>query len=91
MEIKQGHNKFFIGEKEEAALGFMSYVPSGEKIIIIDSTHVSEELKGQGAGKKMLYAIVGWARENDKKIIPLCPYAKAQMEKDETLHDLIHR
>ena len=91
LEIKKGVNKFYIGDSEENPLAEMTYVNSGENIIIVDHTFVSDELGGQGVGKLLLKEVVDWSREENKKIIPLCPYAKAQMEKNQEYHDLIHQ
>ncbi|HAQ40949.1 MAG TPA: hypothetical protein DCM73_09040 [Clostridiales bacterium] len=54
------------------------------------SIHVSEELNGQGVGKLLLKELIDWARKENKKIIPLCPYSKAQMEKNEEYRDMIY-
>lgn len=90
-EIKKGANKFYIGDFEENPVAEMTYVVSGEDNIIIDHTFVSDELGGQGVGKLLLKEVVDWSREENQKIIPLCPYAKAQMEKNEEYHDMIHQ
>ena len=90
LEIKKGVKSFYIGDSEETPLAEMAFVNAGEKLIIIDHTYVSEELNGQGVGKLLLRDLVDWARKKDKKIVPLCPYAKAQMEKNEEYHDMIH-
>ncbi|MCQ1530442.1 GNAT family N-acetyltransferase [Lutispora saccharofermentans] len=58
--------------------------------MIIDHTYVSDELAGQGVGKLLLKELVDWIRKENKKIIPLCPYAKAQMEKNKEYHDTIY-
>lgn len=91
LEIKKGTSKFYIGDSEENPLAEMTYVNSGEGIIIIDHTLVSDELGGQGIGKKLLKEVIDWSRNENKKIIPLCPYAKVQMEKNDEYHDMIHR
>lgn len=91
LEIKKGTSKFYIGDSEENPLAEMTYVVSGEGIIIIDHTLVSDELGGQGVGKLLLKEVVQWARNENKKIIPLCPYAKVQMEKNQEYHDMIHQ
>lgn len=90
MKIKKGVKSFYLGDSEEFPLAEMTFVLSGD-IIIIDHTYVSDELGGQGIGKKLLKEVVDWARKESKKIIPLCPYAKAQMEKNEEYHDIIHK
>lgn len=89
MEIKHGSKSFYIGE-EEAPLAEMAYVRSGENLIIIDHTAVSDELSGQGAGKKLLKELIDWARRENLKIMPLCTFAKAQMEKTEEYRDMIY-
>ena len=91
MDIKHGSKSFYIGESEEAPLAEMSYVYSSEKLIIIDHTTVGDELSGQGAGKKLLKKLVDWARNENLKIMPLCTFAKAQMEKHEEYHDMIYK
>jgi len=90
IEIKKGTKSFYVGDSEENQLAEMDFVPSGENLIIIDHTQVSEELNGQGVGKLLLKELVDWARKENKKIIPLCPYAKAQMEKNKEYHDMIY-
>lgn len=79
--VKQGKNKFYVGGSEDDPLAMMTFVHNGKTQIIIDHTEVSGELRGQGIGDKLLEAVVGYAREKEMKIIPLCPFAKAGLEK----------
>lgn len=88
-EIKAGEKSFYIGETEEKPLAEMSYVPTGKSLIIVDHTTVSEQLKGQGVGKLLLDEVANWARRENKKIIPLCPFVKAQMAKGEEYRDVL--
>ncbi|MEL1135021.1 GNAT family N-acetyltransferase [Desulfitobacterium sp. THU1] len=90
LEVKKGKKSFYIGDSEEKPLAEMTFVPSGEHLLIIDETHVGEELSGQGVGKLLLKELVAWARRENIKIKPLCPYAKAQMEKNPEYHDMIY-
>lgn len=84
MKIKQQDNdkkgKFFIelNGKQEAE---MTYTYAGNNKIIIDHTEVSDILKGQGIGYKLVEAAVDFMRDKDIKAIPLCPFAKAVFEK----------
>ncbi len=91
VEVKKGTKSFYVGDSEEKPLAEMTFVPSGDNIVIIDHTYVSDELNGQGVGKLLLKELVDWARKEDKKIMPLCPYAKAQMEKNKEYHDIIYK
>ena len=90
VKVKKGSKKIYLGDAEDNPVAEMTYVPSGENIIIIDYTYVSENLSGQGIGKLLLKELVDWAREEGKKIIPLCPYAKVQMEEHKEYHDMIY-
>ena len=92
MEIKQEHNDhkgaFFI-EKEGKRVGEMTYTMAGTERMIIDHTEVGEELRGTGAGKRLVYAGVEYSRENGIKVIPLCPFAKAIIDKTPELQDVL--
>ncbi|MFL9833604.1 MULTISPECIES: GNAT family N-acetyltransferase [Chryseobacterium] len=69
--------------------GLMTYTWAGEDRFIIDHTEVEEAYNGKGVGKEMLIKAVEFARENGKKIIPLCPFAKATFQKNEDLRDVL--
>ena len=90
IEVKKGISRFYVGDTEDKALAEMTFVISDENIIKIEHTLITEELNGQGIGKLLLKELVDWARGENKKIIPLCPYAKAQMEKNKEYHDMIY-
>ena len=84
MEIqRQEHGAkgaFFIEENGEW-IAEMTYSKAGETKIIIDHTEVDASLKGEGIGKDLVKAGVDFARQNNLKIIPLCPFTKAEFEK----------
>jgi len=67
----------------------MTYSRAGETRIIIDHTGVPEALKGRGVGKKLVEAAVNDARAENFKIIPLCPFAKATLEKTPEWQDVV--
>lgn len=92
MEIKQNDNgkkgMFFI-EEDNQKLAEMTYVWAGTNKIIIDHTEVNEKLKGKNAGKQMLAKAVEFARQNNTKIIPLCPFAKSVFDKVVEYQDVL--
>lgn len=92
MEIQHNNNdkngNFKAISNGETA-GLMTYTWAGPEKFIIDHTEVDENYKGQSVGKKMVMAAVDYARKNNLKILPLCPFAKAVFNKDESLHDLL--
>lgn len=84
MEIKQidnGKKGAFYVEIDTIKLAEMTYSHAGPNKIIIDHTEVSETLKGQGVGYKLVEAAVVYLRANNLKVIPLCPFANAVFKK----------
>lgn len=91
-EIKiedNGKKGRFVIFKDEVEAGEMTFTWAGEDKFIIDHTGVIEEFGGLGLAKKLVLAGVEFARENKVKIIPLCPYAKSQFDRNQTLRDVL--
>lgn len=85
---EDGRGAFFIA-REGIRLAEMTYSRTDEKLVIVDHTEVNEKLQGLGVGRKLLNALVAWARETGTKIIATCPYAKAQFERDASIRDVL--
>ncbi|MEY8761584.1 GNAT family N-acetyltransferase [Chryseobacterium tongliaoense] len=69
--------------------GLMTYTWAGDERFIIDHTEVGEDYNGKGVGKEMVLAAVDFARKEGKKVIALCPFAKATFQKNEDLQDVL--
>lgn len=81
----------FIGGNEgEENLAEMTWIKESDDYIIIDHTMVSDSLKGQGIGRKLLDHIVEMARERNLKIRPLCPFVKITFDRVPELKDLLY-
>ncbi|WP_369995072.1 GNAT family N-acetyltransferase [Winogradskyella sp.] len=78
----------FFYETDGKKLGLMTYSRAGDHKIIIDHTEVDESLKGQGVGYKLVEAAVNYARDNNLKIMPLCPFANAVFKKRSEYNDV---
>ncbi|KAA3513168.1 GNAT family N-acetyltransferase [Agrobacterium rosae] len=59
-------------------VGEMTYSRASPKLIIIDHTGVADELRGKGVGQALAAHAVEEARKGGWKIVPLCPFFKAQ-------------
>jgi predicted GNAT family acetyltransferase len=79
---------FFI-QKSGQRLAAMTYSRTNATLIIIDHTEVDPSLSGQGVGRQLLNALVAWARETGTKVLPLCPFAKSQFDKDAAIRDVL--
>ncbi|MCZ8253220.1 MAG: GNAT family N-acetyltransferase [Hylemonella sp.] len=80
---------FYIARPGGGHLAEMTYSRANPTLIIIDHTEVDPSLAGQGIGRKLLDALVAWARETQTKVMPLCPFAKAQFGKDASIRDVL--
>ena len=79
---------FFYTENENK-LAEMTYIWAGKEKMIIDHTEVDPVLKGKGVGNQLVAAAVEKARAEGFKILPLCTFAKAVIDKNESYKDVL--
>ena len=91
IEIKKGVNKFYIGDTEENPSAQIILSDMEQDIITIDHTYVYEQLKGQGAGKQLVKKVVDFAMTNNKKIIPICSFAKKEFDKHKEYECILYK
>lgn len=93
MEIKHidtSARGMFKAEDNGEKAGLMTYSWTGKTMFIIDHTEVDPAYSGLGVGKKMVMAAVEYARQNNLKIIPLCPFAKSVFDKTPDIRDVLY-
>ena len=66
----------------------MTYSVAGTRVII-DHTQVDDSLRGQGVGAKLVQAAVDWARAENARLLPLCPYARSVFDKTPAYADVL--
>ncbi|HCD4758767.1 TPA: N-acetyltransferase [Enterobacter hormaechei] len=88
MEILEGHNKFYVNDGEGNQVAEIVFVPTGEHLSIIEHTDVDPSLKGQGVGKQLVAKVVEKIRGENRKIIPLCPFAKHEFDNTREYDDI---
>ena len=69
----------------------MTYSRAGETMIIIDHTGVPDAMRGRSVGKALVRRAVEAARAEGRFVIPLCPFAKAQIERHPEWQDVLKR
>ncbi len=84
-----GKKGAFYLEENQKRLAEMTFTMAGEHKMIIDHTEVDESLKGQGIGRKLLDQLVEYVRQNNIKVLPLCPYANSVFQKDTSIRDVL--
>lgn len=61
---------------------------AGDNVMIVDHTYVADSHRGEGLAGKLVAAVADKARADNKKIIPLCPFAKKEFEQKEQYADV---
>lgn len=82
-----GKKGYFRAYDAETEAGTVTYVWAGSNKFIIDHTEVNEGYKGLGI--QLIEAAVAYARNNNLKIIPLCPFAKKMFERKVDIRDTL--
>jgi uncharacterized protein len=86
-KLLQGKGMFYVGQ-DGAIAAEMVYTMTGNKMII-EHTEVDDSLSGKGVGKQLVQTAVEYARTHNLKIVPLCPFAKSVLDKEEEWQDVL--
>lgn len=89
LTVKRGSKSFYVGDSESAPLAEMMFT-ADKDIITIEHTFVSDELRGQGAGRQLLQMLAEWVREENKKIVAVCPFAKKELTRSAKYDDVLY-
>lgn len=79
----------FVLQVDGKEAGEMTYHWVDETRFIIDHTGVDEAYGGKGYARQLVNASVDYARAQNKKITPHCPYAKRVLESDAQYQDIL--
>lgn len=91
MEIKEEAARFVLFNDENQEIGEMTWSDAGESLMIIDHTYVDEAYRGQKLAEKLVLRGVEKARRDNKKIIPLCPFAKKEFDRKPEYGDVLRK
>ena len=80
-----GKGAFFV-EEDGKRLAEMVVSISGSNLTVYH-TEVSETLKGKGVSTQLLETMVQYVRDNNLKVIPLCPYVNVQFRRHPDKYD----
>jgi len=79
---------FYI-EENNHRVAEMTFSKAGSDVIIIDHTEVSNSLRGKNIGMQLVDEAVSYARKNNIKILPLCPFAKSVFARVKEYSDVL--
>jgi hypothetical protein len=76
---EKGHGAFLMMDDNEQQGEMVVRVTTTS--LTVYHTEVSPKAEGKGLAKKMLDAMVDYARHHHLNVIPLCPYVHAQFKR----------
>ena len=86
MNFDRGDSCFYKKDENENLICEITYFVEDSSMIVIDRTFVDDDYRGQGIAAQLVERVVEMAREENKKIIPHCPFAKGMLEKNSSLY-----
>ena len=72
----------------DSKTAYSKYLLAGGKIII-GHTEVPEELEGQGLASRIVSTVLDYARAQNLKVLPICPFAKSYIGRHHEYQDLL--
>ena len=88
-EEREGSKGRYVARAPGLPEAEMTYSVMNPTTIIIDHTGVPDEWRGKGVGRALVERGVLDARERGVKIVPLCPFAKAQIARTPEWRDVL--
>ena len=87
---RSAYRGVFVWLRDGQRLGYIKYrnTPSH---VVIEHTEIGEALRGQGAGRKLVQAVVDWARAEHRTLEPHCEYARSVFDKTPEYADVLAR
>ena len=91
MEIKQldnGRSGKFVVSRNDERIGSVSYSWRSDDHITIDYVEVRHDLRGNGLGYRLFFAVMEEIRNQNLKVTPLCSFAVDAIQRTESLWDM---
>ncbi len=90
IENNEEANRFEARNKNQV-IGLIDYRMTASDVMTVYHTEVSEDYEGQGIAAGMTKNLLEFLKDNGLKVRPLCPYAKAYIEKHPEYQDLVEK
>jgi len=89
IQHKEGpHRGLFFIEDEGETRAEIVY-SKNENTLIIEHTEVDDDLRGQNIGYELVHKTIDFARLHGMKVSPVCPFAKAVIDKKPEWQDVL--
>jgi len=84
-----GEKGIFYVEQDGAIEAELVYHIQSEGKMVIEHTEVNDSLSGIGVGHELVEEAIEYARMQNIKIIPLCPFAKSLFDRTPAWADVL--
>ena len=81
--------RHFIIDESGNMLAELTYAVQHPDTMVVDHTEVKEDLQGRNIGHELVAAAAEHARAKGRFIIPVCPFARAILTKDNSFQDIV--
>lgn len=81
--VKITENYLYLGERQEAMIGYIKYYINRNNVIVAQGTYVMPEHQNKGYAYQLFLALINLAREKEIKITTYCSYIHHYLNKDE--------
>ena len=85
---KEVEEKYILKENNKE-VGYIKYSIGKEEEYIIESIYIEEEYRGSGYARKIFDEFIEKAKKEERKITPICSYARVQFERRKELEELL--
>ena len=72
----------------EGGIAFIEYKLDGDRLYLIH-TQVPPSLEGKGVGSAIVQKAMRYAKDNNYKVVPFCPFAQAYLKRHKEWIDII--
>lgn len=81
LDIEESSASLIASDESDTILGYMVMIDVHSEGWIVEHTIVEEHGRGKGTGKALLSELIQISRENNRYIVPLCPFVFGQFSK----------
>ncbi len=81
-------DSLYLGEDPRQPLAEINFIPLGDHGLSITHTYVSDSLRGQGMGGKLVDAVADLARAQGRKLSATCSFAAKLLREDAKYADV---
>lgn len=90
VDVKHDKNGQQFTAEVEGKTGVLRYsIADDGKTLDYESTFVPQELRGKHIGEEIVKYALNYAKENNYKVIPSCPFVKSIIKRHPEYNDLI--